>query len=414
MNLFTLVTKIAVLVLPFYVFIAVFFTNILHINNAGFFIKEFLIVILFFSLIYEFFKAKKIPKLDLLDFTVIAFIIYGVFITIYNWLWIKSIIHWWRYDFMFLIVILFLKHWKEFLKTSTKELVTLFVYSGAWALLFSILLKFRLKEEFLIEFGYVNYVSNWAYNWWIPIYHWLENSWIRRFQWILDWPNAMWYFLILFSWMFLYLQKKKTEFWVIFVSLFLLWLIILTYSRSALLGIGFSIWILILLNLKSIYHRLKKHIFKIILWIIIFISWFWFFFHDQLENIILRNSSTTGHFDRMSIWIDRFKENIFGQWLAEAGPWYRYIYPDKISKKDEEFFIPESWFIQLLIEWWIIYFWLFIIILSIILKRLYKNSKIIFGIFTSILVMNIFLHIFEATYLSVLLSIFIWLFIAKK
>ncbi|MDF1682235.1 MAG: hypothetical protein P1U46_00160 [Patescibacteria group bacterium] len=84
MNLFTLVTKIAVLVLPFYVFIAVFFTNILHINNAGFFIKEFLIVILFFSLIYEFFKAKKIPKLDLLDFTVIAFIIYGVFITVYN------------------------------------------------------------------------------------------------------------------------------------------------------------------------------------------------------------------------------------------------------------------------------------------------------------------------------------------
>jgi hypothetical protein len=40
---------------------------------------------------------------------------------------------------------------------------------------------------------------------------------------------------------------------------------------------------------------------------------------------------------------------------------------------------------------------------------LYHNSKSLFAWLIAVLVMNIFLHIFEATYLAVLLFIFVWL-----
>gem|GEM_PF-4491697 len=43
------------------------------------------------------------------------------------------------------------------------------------------------------------------------------------------------YFLIIFSSMYLYLQKKKNEFYVYASVMFLFWLVMLTYSRSAIL-----------------------------------------------------------------------------------------------------------------------------------------------------------------------------------
>ena len=146
MNLFTILTKFAVSILPFYVFFAVFFWYITWFDKVWFFLKEWLLVAIFFSLIYEFIKAKKLPKLDFLDYLVLFYIIYWVWITLYNWLGLNSIVYGWRYDFMFLIVMIIYKHWASFLKVNTKQLITLFVYSWSLSLLFLILIKFRLKE----------------------------------------------------------------------------------------------------------------------------------------------------------------------------------------------------------------------------------------------------------------------------
>lgn len=414
MNLFTILTRFAVIVLPFYVFLAVYLNHLTWIDKIWFIFKEWLLVIIFLSLIYEFIKAKKFPKFEILDYLVLFYIIYWVWITIYNWLWLNSIIYGWRYDFMFLIVLLIYKHWEQFLKVKTKDIIKTFLYSWAGALLFSFLIKFRLKEEFLMEFWYIDYISNWVYQWWVPIYHWLENSWIRRFQWIFDGPSAMAYFLILFSWTFLYLQKKKWEFYVVATMLFFLWLVVLTYSRSAILWIWTSVWILLLLNFKFIYRKLKKYLIHISIFFIITIWVFSFIFQDQLKNIIFRTSSTTWHFDRMAIWIDRFKEKPLWAWLAESWPAYRNIYTEKLTKEDEQYYIPESWFIQVLTEWWIIFFITFLSILWITLIRLYWVSKIYFWVLSAIIVMNIFLHTFETTYLSILTFLLIWLLIAKK
>jgi len=411
-NLFTILTKFLIIVLPFYVFIAVFIGSELWVKNAWIFIKELIIVLLFFSLWFEFIKNKKIPKFDTIDYLIFAYIIYWIFITFFNWLWLKSVVYWGRYDFIFLVVFLIFKQGKQFLSVSVNSLVKLFLISWWFSLLFSIMIKFRLWEQALISF--TDYISNWTFNWSIPTYHWLENSWIKRFQWIFDWPNQMAFFLILYSSIMLHYLKKKFEYHIILILILILILVILTYSRSALLWIIIWTWVVFLINIKTIYKKHKKIFINWLLILLIFIWILWFIFNDKVWNILLRTSSTTWHFDRMQIWIDRFIENPLWSWLAESGPAYRSIYPDKQTKADEQYYIPESWFIQQLTEWGIIYFSLFILILIFILNNLYINSKSIFIWLIAILVMNIFLHIFEATYLSVLLFIFVWLLYNKE
>jgi len=409
-NLFTILTQILVVLLPFYVLLAVFFSVKVWIPKAWFYIKELLIILLSFSLIYEFIKNKILPKFELIDYLIFAYVLYWIIITFSNWLWFNSLIYWWRYDFIFFYVFLLYKHWKQFLQVNTKDILKLFLISASSSLLFSVLIKFRLWEQRLLLFWYVNYVSDWTYNWWIPTYHWLENSWIKRFQWIFDWPNQMAFFLILYTSIFLTYLKKKFEYHIVLILVFIFWLIILTYSRSALLWIWSWIWLLLLLDIKNIYKKYKKQLISWLAIIFIISSSLLILYSDKVQNIFLRTSSTTGHFDRMEIWINRFLSEPMWAWLAESWPAYRSIYPDKQTKAAEAYYIPESWFIQQLIEWWYIYFILFLSILINISNRLFKNSKALFIWFIAILIMNIFLHIFEATYLSILLFIFIWLY----
>lgn len=413
-NLFTILTQFLIIVLPFYVLLAVFFSQIVGISNAWFFIKEFIIVLLVFCLIYEFLKNNKKPKIDIIDYLIFWYIFYWVVITFINWLWIDSLFYWWRYDFIFFVVFLIYKHWNEFLEVKTRDLVKLFLISWWISILFSVMIKFRLWEQALISFWFTDYVSNWTFNWKIPSYHGLENSGIKRFQWIFDGPNQMAFYIILYTSMMMHFLKKKFEYHIVLVLIFLFILLFITYSRSALLWVITWTWILIILNIKTIYEKHKK-IFLNVIAAILIITWLWLMiFSDRVYNIFFRTSSTTGHFDRMEIWIDRFLEKPFWAWLAESGPAYRNIYPDKQTKVYEQYYIPESWFIQQLVEWWIIYFLLFISIFINILYRLYSNSKSLFVWVIAILVMNIFLHIFEATYLSILLFIFVWLIYNKK
>lgn len=413
-NLFTLLTQFLVIILPFYVLISLYLTNIVGIPKAGFFIKEWVLVLLFGSLIFEYIRNKKKPHFDLLDYSIFAFIVYGIVITFVNGLWLKSIIFGGRYDFMFLIVLLIYKHGAIFLQCWVKKILTMFLWSGWIALLLSFIVKFRLGENILIQFGYVMYKGNWIFDGWVPAYHGLEWSWIRRFQWILDNPNAMWYFLILFGAIFLYMQKKKLEYSVFLISFFLLILVILTYSRSALLWILTATGLVFLLHIKYLYTHHKKYFIPFILFSLLFVSIFWVLFQDKIKHIVLRTSSTNAHFERMAIGIERFIEKPLGAGLAESWPAFRSIYPEKTTKEDEEYYIPESWFIQILIEGGIVYFILFISIFIIILYRLFLRSYILFAMLVAILIMNIFLHIFEATYISILTFLIIWLFINKK
>ena len=425
-NLFTLLTKFLIIVMPFYVIIKVYFDKILSLWFFGFFIKEFIIVLLFFTVLYEYLLNKKNKqikvKFDILDYSIFAFIVYWVLITFFNWLWIEEIFYWGRYDFLWFIVLLIFKHWKVFLKdaNSTWEwklnnLIELFLIWWGVSLFLWVVIKFIIWEEILSLFWFTIAITEFWFWWWIPIYQWVEASWIRRFQWLLDSPLAMGYFLIFFSWLFLHATKRNTDFSVLLWISILFSLVFLTYSRAAMLWIIFSWLILFLLNSKYIFNNFKKIlIFSILSWIILIWA-FWYVFQDKLHNVFFREGSTNGHITRMATWIDRFSSKPLWSWLATAWPAYRSVIKTKTSLETDRYYIPESWFVQILIEGGVIYFSLFIFILWIILLNLYKNNNnYIFLMFIWILIMNVFLHVFEYTYITILLFMFLWFFACEQ
>ena len=414
-NSFTLLTKFLIIILPFYVIIKVYSDKILDLGFLGFFIKEFIIVLLFLSLIYEYFLNKKNKDIklqfDLIDYLILAFIWYWVGISLFNGLWFNSIFFWGRYDFLWFIVFMIYKHWKVFIKEKLTDLLKLFMISASISLFLWIMVKFVLGEEILSFFWFTIEVAQFWFGGWIPIYQWVEASGIRRFQGILDSPLAMWYFLILFTWLFTHLNKKNVDYWVSFWIIILFSLVFLTYSRAAMLWVMVAVFILMLFSIKSLFKSHKKTLINfLIIWIII-ISGFAYVFQDKLHNVFFRDGSTSGHITRMVTWVNRFIEKPLGSGLATSGPAYRNIIEWETTLETDRYYIPESWFVQILVEWWFVYFSLFMAILFNISLNLYKrNNKYILVMFIWVLIMNFFLHVFEYTYITILLFLFLGLF----
>ncbi len=412
-NLFTLITIALVILMPFYVLLKVFFEYQLGLSYTWVLFKEWLVLLLGLSLIYEFYKAKKFPQFEVLDYLILAYFVYGIGVTLWNGLGLSNLFHGGRYDFMFFWVFLLLRHGKQFLHISKKKLIRLFVWSGGISLWLGVFLKV-IWEEFLTLFGFNYYVSNWTFQWSVPIYHGVEWSGIRRFQGILDGPNQMAFFLFSYLWAALYFTKKKFEFHhgLILIALFIG--IVATFSRSALLGFAWWVGLLVLCNLVILFKKYKKQMLIATAIVIVILGTIWVVFERKIHSIIIRPGSTAAHFERMEIGIQKFIEKPLGYGLATSWPWYRQVHDGPLTKDDEKQFIPESWFVQQLVEWGIIYFTLFCSILFMILIRVYKKSPSFFVACVAIGVMNIFLHIFEATYVSVLLFLFLWLLIPKK
>lgn len=410
-NLFTVLTVIFTVIMPFYVLLKIMFEHKFWMPLFWIFMKEWLIILLWILIVYEFIKNKKIPKFELLDLFIILYFLYGIWITLYLWLWIDHIIYWGRYDFVFLWVFFLYKHGAQFLKINSKILIKYFLLSASTSIFFWLMVKYMLWESSLIYFGFSDYSSDWTFNGAIPTHHGLENTWLKRFQWILEGPNAMWYFLIVYSALFLHVQKVKLQFHNVLFVIFMLLLILITYSRSALLGVWVAFLSVFTLQIKYIFHKVKKHILPILITFVIIFGSLGYAFQEKIHNAVVRPWSTKWHFDRMEIWMNRFQDNIFWSGLATSGPAFRNVYPERTTRLDEEYYIPESWFIQQLTEWGFIYFSLFILIFLTLLLKTYKKSPMIFWWLVAILIMNVFLHIFESTHLSYVFFLILWIII---
>lgn len=407
------ILKLLIIVLPFHVIISVFFEYKIWISGIGLY-KEFLLFVLWTYLAVVFLKNKKIPKFDLIDYSIFWYILYLILISIINHTWLKAIIYWWRYDFEFLLIFLFVRHGRFLLTEKLSYYIKLFLISFSAALLIWILVRFVFWEWILVYFWFSPHLSNWSFTEWVPIYHWIEWANVRRFQWIFDWPNQTAFFLIFYSsLLYHYCKSKKDYLFYLYSALFVIWgLIFLTYCRSALLWIIGWLWILLLLNLKIIFKKYRTQSLVVIL-VIATLGWlFYVRYWWHMEEIILRAGSSKGHSERMIYGFKQFIEKPLWRWLASSWPWYRSAYNPKAE--NEKFFIPESWYVQQLVEWWVIGFLFFMSIISLILVRIYPLSKPLFFSFFAILIMNLVLHTFEASYVSMLMFIFLGLFLSKK
>ena len=420
-SVFEILTRILLVILPFHVFLTVFMQFKVGIPSFAIY-KEVLVLGLILSLAYEFFRTKTRPQWDILDQLVTGYIGYMVLITVimggtHIGETIKALFVGGRYDFEFLIVMLVYRHGNGFLAERLGYYMRLFLISATVMIILSILVRFVFKETILIYFGFSANLSTWDFGGSIPIYHGIPGANIRRFQGILDGPNAAAFFLVVYLGVLThYFRMKKDSYMLLGAwSTLMIGLIFLTYCRSALVGLAGALVVTGLIYGRVIWQKYMRSVLIAVGVISIVVFAFTQHYNPAiLHNIINRDGSSKGHFERMMTGIKRFESRPLGQGLASSGPGYRYLHvPPGVSltegevQKMENFSIPESWYVQVLVEGGIIGIVLFLAILGVILMRLVRRSLPLFVAFLAVLIMNAFLHTFESMYVSIVLFAFV-------
>ncbi|MDD2891450.1 MAG: O-antigen ligase family protein [Candidatus Gracilibacteria bacterium] len=420
--MFDRIFRIFLILLPWSVLASVFLGSKLAIPGVNFF-KEIFLGTLIIVLVLDFWKRKIFPKLDILDYLIGSYIGYLVIVTLVNGLGLASLVYGGRYDFEFLIAFLVAKHGSGLLVGSVSQYVKIFLISASSALAIGILVRFVFHETILLHFGFSPNLSNWSFGGTPPIYHGIDGARVRRFQGIFDGPNPAAYFIIVYLGLLAhYFRTKKAYHFLVGIwSIILLGLVFLTYSRSALIGIVLGCVTLVIFSLGTIWRKYKKESIYIVLLLAVLLGLFYLRYEGTIDRIILRSGSSQGHFDRAMTGIERFQEHPMGQGLGTAGPAYRYvvkladdpIYGGDI-KASEDYYIPESWYIQQLVEGGVVAFVLFCAIIGTIAWLIFPLSPALFASFIAVLTMNLFLHSFESVYISLILFLILGVFVGKR
>lgn len=410
--MFDILFRLILAILPFHVILSIFFSYKLGVAWFSVY-KEILLVMLAIFSIYWFISKGRKPNLDKLDYAIIGYFIYMIVISLFEKVWLKAIFYWWRYDFEFLLTFLLIRHSFWMLKWKISDYMRIFLFSWWAAIIIWILVRFVFWESILLNFWFSPKLSTWSFDSWVPIYHGIEWANVRRFQGIFDWPNQTAFFLIVYIWaLFHYLKNRKERALILYFSVSVLfWLMVMTYSRSSILWTMFSVFLISMLNIKAIFKKYRSQfvllmISAIIIWLTFNVRYWW-----NMSDIIMRAWSSKWHFERMVIWFKQFVQKPLWAWLSSSWPWYRLSHD--IKWIDEKNFIPESWYVQQLVEWWIIWFTLFASIMLILLFNILKLSNWLAFALIWVLTMNLFLHTFEASYISILLFILLWIFLKK-
>lgn len=355
-----------------------------------------------------------------LDIAIGFYIAIMIFITLFT-TGVSWILYGGRYDFAFLITFLVVYHGFFFLEKPASYYYTLFLLSGGLMLFISMLLKWPLSEDLLLYLGYSGNPSNWQFGSSIPIFHGVDGANVRRFQGLLDGPNTMGAFLLIFMGIVSYFFRNKKD-WYFLLGLGLalcIGLILYTYSRSAFLGLLAWVWVGILIRMPFIYRKYRIQFFTLVALFLLLLGTIFLQYAWNMRALIERGWSTNGHIERMVLGVNRFFEHPLGQWLWSAGPAYRYVEQLQWKERKEieeldRYYVPESWYIQQMIEWWAFWFLAFMSIMLLLCIRLYRTHIILFALFIAISVMNFFLHTYESSIVSLSLYSILALVLAQK
>jgi hypothetical protein len=218
--------------------------------------------------------------------------------------------------------------------------------------------------------------------------------------------------------------SKKKDFLVLmlFPTIMLFWMLLYTYSRSAVLWAIAATGLLFLYSLPYLWKKDRTLLCILLVSILGFSSVLYIKYFSGWTQIVSREGSTKGHMERMQIGIERVWEHPLWQGLATAGPAFRYTAPIQVNKsindiqnKDlENFYIPESWYVQQAIEWGIIGLLLFLWVMILLFLRCFQRNIWFAAAFLAIAIMNLFLHTFESSSIMLLFFLLLWILIPAK
>ena len=379
------------------------------------------------------FSLPDIYKWNYLLWTITAFSISSI---IYIWFpffeFRVSALLWFRYDVVFLIALvvwLYLldiqKHLRFYIRTACISTFGILVIFLPWYLFGDI-------SALASSFWYSSEVSSYTANSCISFAQWVE--WQYRFQWTFGWPIRFSVFLTIIYCLFAgyilshtsFSQKQKYLFLWGFGSL-VVPAIFFSYSKTSLLGFVFCVGVFIYLTRKYIYNKkisqkFLQNLGLITLLPIVFVSIF-------KAELFLHLGAIINRIDNLSKSVEMFFYNPIWYGLGIAGP------ASQIGNSIESAgtwqiatstpasvhrFLPENWYVQILLEQWLVWFFLFVSIIVIIGYKLWEKVKkqkdyLGIGIFTAFLAlcfMANFTHAFEEAATSYTLFLIIGIYLA--
>ncbi|HRI36268.1 MAG TPA: hypothetical protein PK765_04305 [bacterium] len=287
--LFDRLTRILIVILPFHVLISVFFGFELAIPGISLY-KEAILLVLAVALGWDFFCRRSWPRFDWLDGLILAYASLLLGVSVFSGTSLAGIVAGVRYDLEFLFVFVLFRHGTYLLTGKFSDYVRLFVISSGIAILLGAFVRFVTKETVLLYLGFSADLSNWQFGGSVPIYHGIPNANIRRFQGIFDGPNSAAYFLILHIGLVLYAFRAERDYWgVLGMWLFgVFGLLLLTYTRSAFVGIVLATGITVLFCLPIILRKYKIAFASFLAVVILVIGGFSVRYADSLQTIFLR------------------------------------------------------------------------------------------------------------------------------
>lgn len=421
-RIYDYIVRALFVILPFHVLLSVFLEYKIGIPGAGLY-KEVGLIALAGLLGYSYITKRIEIKFDRIDVLCAIYVAWLVLVTALNQLHFSNFFYGGRYDFEFLVAFFLARKGFPLLEKPISYYMRLFLISASAALVLGILVRFVFGETILLHFGFSANLSNWMFGGSIPIYHGIDGANVRRFQGIFDGPNPAAFFILVYLGVLIHFfrENKKYHYLLSLWVIVLLMVIFYTYSRSAIIGLFVGVFAFIALSIRVIIKKYSKQLLIALPLLFLFLGLFALKFESTIERIILREDSTKGHFDRAIIGLERAKEKPLGSGLATSGPGYRYvIHPETDeslfegdNKKLEDYYIPESWYIQQLVEGGMIGFAVFVAIIGLILMQLAVANSFVFASLVSVSVMNLFLHSYESTYISLLFFMIIGLILAS-
>lgn len=421
-SIFDLSIRFLLVFIPFSSFISVFFTYRLGIPGASF-IKEIVLLIAGVALVYTYARSYMSDKKYTITFTRIDYLIF-IYIAVLSIVTlsttgIRGLIFGGRYDFAFLLSYLIAYHGYRFLARPLSYYLRIFIFSAGFMLCISGLLKWPLHEDILLYFGYSGNPSAWDFGGAPPIFHGIDGANVRRFQWLLDGPNTMWAFLIIYSGIFAYFFRFRPK-WYFVISIVLMGLFgmaFYTYSRSALIWLIWAYVLVLVLSLSSLWRLYRMQLISVFFILIMILGSIAVLYSERAMAIVGRSGSTAWHAERMMAGIHRTIDHPLGQWLGSAWPAYRYV--NRLSGTNsieiaelDRYYIPESWYIQQFIEWGYIWGIVFIAIILSMFVSLMMIHPILGAMFAGVGTMNLFLHTFESSVVALSLFLLVWILIA--
>jgi O-Antigen ligase len=249
--------------------------------------------------------------------------------------------------------------------------------------------------------------------------------------------NLAGYLLMVFFYFIYQYQSKLIIRWV-YCSLAVITLVLLlfTYSRFALVAVFIGLIILAIYNFKFINYRLKKIFVLITLLLPLFSVVFFQVIYDnkqitsKLPSFLVKDGSSSGHFKLTTIATDVIKRDgtkllISGYGLSQTGPGAKSEYIDfntskfVIKNKDiattvgipeYNMSVSENWFLQIILNGGWLYAILYFVIIGLSIRGLFHTNyptQILLLSLLSIIIGNLYLHLWESVTLNIYYSLFL-------